>query len=1054
MSEDSRSSRALEVFASFVVRKEDGAPERFEELLAAHPEIRDELEQYRADWRRVGPVLDNLGLESAALGEQETDASAEAPSPSGKRADSTSEAPATERWGDEGRYRVVRTLGRGGMGVVSEVFDRDLNRRLAMKVLHTDGDPLSTPGTRELARFVEEAQITAQLDHPGIPPVHELGLDAKGRPFLIMKRVQGKTLGALCASPDTDRTSLLNLLIRVCDAVSYAHSLGVVHRDLKPSNVMVGEFGEVYVMDWGLARVLDPDSGVRSPRSAYADGCVADDDGEDTWPYTKSGDILGTPGYMAPEQREGDSDLVGPRADVYSLGVILEQVLTRERPHVSKSSTDDPRRKLGAEVPAELVAIRDRATARPPEERYPGATELGNDLRAYLEGRVVGAHATGPWMELKKWVRRNPGISALGSLAALVALLFVVYVEKTRPALLAMEASDRAQRVERQLQDGFMYLTDESFARAKESFEGAMATSDSAVAEALIGLTIGWVSQGDWDEIRSVLGAHSDLARGHPVLGPILVASEQPGPRSVLFDHSRLERELDYYSAGRWLLAEAASGNHDLADESIEYLERAVLMAQQARPLYHLDLAHAYSHIQGDAGRTLQVLEAAHDLWPGEYWVELASARHLLHLGDPDGALPHSTRAVETRPEELEARLLHALVRTEIGEFDAIEDLRECHKERPTSYTHHALGRALRLAGDLEESLVHAELAVEYENATSGAHHNYGLTLEGLKRFEEAARAQSKAIELDPDATEPHFSLGYALHQSGDRGGARRAYEKALELDPSHARSQVNLGNLDYDSGELDPAESHYDAALANDAERFEAHHGLGNVHYRRGQFVEAVENYLRCVEIQPDFDRAHFQLGLIYRRLHEYDASLSALLKVLDLRGGSADLHYAIGNTLRDMDRFDEAISSFEEALRITPSYAEAFCNLGNTYKHAGRFAESVEAYVECDRVGRSRPGWSYPSEQWLADAEQMLEIGNELDTIVTARAEYPTEILEEGRHGSVLQGAIHALARDGRLPVRGTRPRRRPAADLPRRECGDPCIRVVAAVDSNADA
>ena len=250
------------------------------------------------------------------------------------------------------RYWIQGEVGRGGMGAVLEVWDDALRRTLAMKVMLGPGGTgsVSTPSgdPAALTRFLEEAQVTGQLDHPGIVPVHELGIDASGRVYFTMPLVKGRNLRQIydrvfAEEEGWSRTRALGVILKVCEAMAYAHSLRVVHRDLKPANVMVGRFGEVYVMDWGLARVV----GDRAPDPSSAPRAGGDRDEEtvrlktlreevesSAEPLlTMDGDIVGTPAYMPLEQARGDLDRIGPQTDVYAIGAMLYHLLTRRMPY-------------------------------------------------------------------------------------------------------------------------------------------------------------------------------------------------------------------------------------------------------------------------------------------------------------------------------------------------------------------------------------------------------------------------------------------------------------------------------------------------------------------------------------------------------------------------------------------------------------------------------------------------------------------------------------------------------------------------------------------------
>ncbi len=347
------------------------------------------------------------------------------------------------------RYRLKGEVAHGGMGSILRVWDEDLRRHLAMKVIREaepGDDEAST--SKSLGRFLEEAQVTGQLDHPGIVPVHELGLDPQGRLYFTMKLVRGETLRDVyrhVAKGEAGWTlpRALGVLLKICEAMAYAHDKGVVHRDLKPSNVMVGRFGEVYVMDWGLARVLGrrdakdvrvrrPEQPLHSRVETYRRRGAGD---LDSPLVTMDGDVVGTPAYMSPEQARGEVEAIDGRTDVFAVGAMLYHLLTGHMPYVPESANlgnyavwarvqeGPPRavREEAPDAPEELVAICEKAMAREREERYASMLELAEDLRAFIEGRVVQAFETGALAQFKKWVRRNRALATTVLVAVLVA---------------------------------------------------------------------------------------------------------------------------------------------------------------------------------------------------------------------------------------------------------------------------------------------------------------------------------------------------------------------------------------------------------------------------------------------------------------------------------------------------------------------------------------------------------------------------------------------------------------------------------------------------------
>ena len=276
-------------------------------------------------------------------------------------------------------YAFGPVIGKGGAGEVVLAHDRRVGRDVAVKRLKTP-----QPSEEEVTRFLREAKIQARLDHPAIVPVHELGRDASGRPYFTMKRLAGVTLLALLTERKPGQTQrLLRAFGDICLAIEFAHARGVIHRDLKPANVMLGDYGEVYLLDWGIARVVgDAESAVVTADIDTIDG------------NTMSGDLRGTPGYMAPEQVVGDAE-IGTPADVYALGSILFEILTREslHPHgmaalaqtMAQPCEAPTHRKVDRAIAPELDAACVDALSGDPAAR-PTAKELGDRIQHYLDG--------------------------------------------------------------------------------------------------------------------------------------------------------------------------------------------------------------------------------------------------------------------------------------------------------------------------------------------------------------------------------------------------------------------------------------------------------------------------------------------------------------------------------------------------------------------------------------------------------------------------------------------------------------------------------------------
>ena len=320
------------------------------------------------------------------------------------------------------RYALIERVARGGMGVVYAAKDERLDRRVALKVLDAED------GGGDLARrLLREAQVLARLEHPGIVPVHDVGTLQDGRVFYTMKFVEGRRLDKHLESVESvpDR---LRLFLRICEAIAFAHARSVLHRDLKPANVMVGSFGEVLVLDWGLAKILTtPTSSATNddPEATIVDaaptmtGANEVTEGAAT---TAHGTVMGTPGYMSPEQARGDNERVDERSDIFSLGALLRFLLTRESPRTTPGA-----KSANALPDKSLEAICAKASATDRRARYASVTELSTDVSRYLDGLPISARRETLFDKTVRFYRRNSvAILLIAAYLAMRVLLLLI----------------------------------------------------------------------------------------------------------------------------------------------------------------------------------------------------------------------------------------------------------------------------------------------------------------------------------------------------------------------------------------------------------------------------------------------------------------------------------------------------------------------------------------------------------------------------------------------------------------------------------------------------
>jgi serine/threonine protein kinase/tetratricopeptide (TPR) repeat protein len=534
----------------------------------------------------------------------------------------------------------LEMIGKGGFGAVYRATDDRLGRVVAAKVLldHSTG--------RE--RFLAEAMITGNLQHPHIIPVHSLAVDERGRDYFTMPVVQGRGLddvirGLIARDPATiaeySLPRLISILVAVGDAVSYAHARGVVHRDLKPQNIMLGKFGEVFVLDWGIAKLMGrPSTEARKVIDHAGEHRPIQAIGVDTVP-TLSGTIIGTPGYMSPEQARGETDTVGFPADVYALGVVLFQLLSLGLPvdmttaQTALLDTVEGRiRDVRAvakhrQVPRALAAIASRAVALQASQRYPDAASLVSDLRAWLEDREVLACPDGPLARSLRWIRRHRTSTALigGILASTVVAAVVLLSltshhnsERARLADIARVEAERAATIERM---------------ARELLE----RHATAVREYLPG--IGLLERAEWNEVWA-------------------------GRAVAAFDRA-LAIDPDFAEAHRARASALHLANRD--HEALAAYERA------------LELSHAA------LGRDdPELLRKIGDVW----WMSLLDFRN---------ASSWYQRAAAADPANPHARIAKAILRSMDGDNPgAISEMRTLVAEAPDLWeAHQSLGMLL-----------------------------------------------------------------------------------------------------------------------------------------------------------------------------------------------------------------------------------------------------------------------------------------------------------------------------------------------------------------------
>jgi hypothetical protein len=457
------------------------------------------------------------------------------------------------------RIHLTRLIGEGGMGRVHDGFAPDLGHYVAVKILRAE----YADDAEVRARFEEEVALLAQIDHPGCPPVYGQGQDADGLPCYAMKKVEGRTLADLLAERGHAtrskpwRKRLLGILLDACDTVAYAHELGIVHRDLKPENILIDQHSSVYVIDWGLAKRVAIGSG-----SAEA-------------PRTLPGKVMGSPGYMSPEQADGHGDTAGPQTDVFALGAVLYEILTGHRPFGGAGGREEmlaavhrdpkPPHRRNWRVPRSISHICLKALSKDPAKRYGDARGLATDLRAFFEGRLG-------WMERTLDLARLYPVKAFFCALLAVIVLFVavnVVAQFWTDQQLANRALTRVAELDAELAE---VAGDAETVRARIKDEKASPTRKAELRKDLEQLDTRWIVT-EFEALR-LLASVAELRF-------IKVESEiQPLARKRLFDLIESLIERDHPALASGLISNVLARHHEgrnafaLSDEEVDRLKQ------------------------------------------------------------------------------------------------------------------------------------------------------------------------------------------------------------------------------------------------------------------------------------------------------------------------------------------------------------------------------------------------------------------------------------------------------------------------------------------------
>jgi tetratricopeptide (TPR) repeat protein len=879
-------------------------------------------------------------------------------------------------------YELSYEIGRGGMGVVYRARDLTLDRSVAVKLLqeHVTADGAAA------RRFVEEAKITGQLQHPGIPPVHQVGTLANGRPYLVMKLIRGHTLDALLREriePAANPGRFLAVFEQICQAVGYAHSHKVIHRDLKPGNVMVGAFGEVQVMDWGLAKTIAEGDSDRAEPDPEGDTLIRST--RERGMATRAGSVMGTPAFMPPEQAGGEIAKIDRRSDVFALGGVLCAILTGQPPYVGNDTNDvylkavrgetgDALGRLdrcGAEP--ELVALCRRCLSLEPAARPKDADELARavaDLRAAAEERARNAALErvrtegelAKATEQRKHARAQLLLTVAVGLLALGAGVFAWWADRQESQRKNAEANRVSEERGRQGRNGV------EIASLVDQCEKMLGADDAIRAALLLAQADARETEGGGDEFASRLArCRRDLAflreldridelrwaivAGH-VAGTKVAVAEwpkafanygiTPGTTPAAKVASRFEdclvREHALRSLDLWLLwsrsPQVAAALHAADPNDYRDSVRAALVQRWPLPLLAL---------AGNPVATNQPPRFAAVL--GELTTVPLDRRTELLLV-----------ALRKRPDDFGLLMtLGSLPRPKTPEYAGEYEkwYRAAVAVRPTSAAaHNNLAGALSFRKDWDGAIAEAEEAARIDPLSAIARSNLGLALRQKGDLDAAIRAHREAVRLDPEDAMSRSALGRALYDRQDYPAAAASYREAIRIDPTDAATHSNLGGVLDSMGDYDGAIKACREAIRIDPNFAPAHNHLGNSLKAKKNRSGAIAAYRESIRIDPDHFPASLNLGTALREMGDYRGAIAIYQEVIRRDPKFVEAHYQLGGALHEKGDVPGAIAAYRETIRLDPKKAYGHASLGDALGDKGDADGAIAAYREALRL------------------------------------------------------------------------------------------------------
>ncbi len=898
------------------------------------------------------------------------------------------------------RYEIHGELARGGIGIVYKGRDADLGRDIAIKMLRNR----HTANREMVHRFVEEAQVGGQLQHPGIVPVYELGMREDRRPYFTMKLVKGQTLAALLAErkdPGEDLRRFLSIVEQVCQTMAYAHSRNVIHRDLKPANIMVGSFGEVQVMDWGLAKVLAA-GGVADERKAKREAqetMIETVRNESNGSQSVTGSVMGTLAYMPPEQARGEVEQLDQRSDVFSLGAILFEVLTGRPPYVGETTSEVREKAAGGDLEDALTCLRESevdpeleqivrsclAPARRSRPRDAGvvAAHIAEYLSA-LEQRarkaeLAAAKATVKAQEERRARRLTLALAASVLLVALLAVGGYLWVHEARRS----RSRDIALKVDQALREAQLFRGKAEASGMDDPMHWEHAVAAARRAQSLaqeIEIEDGTLrrtnafleelqSQAEQATRDSRLVSKLDALRSQHAIDP-----DTNRYLTTILDAFR-DYGLDLVTLPPRQTAQSITSS-SICSTLTRYLEGFVLnlrFEENQVPIDWKKVAQIISRVDPDPLRTkvrdamfskdleaLRAIATSDEIKECDPRLLNNLATTLQQLGDPTLAVSLHRMAQRLSPRDywINRNLGRALQHADPPQLDeALRFYTATLAIRETWDAWDSLGVIFAMKGRFADGLECFQKAVELKRDNGALFTHLGRAYLETGNRQQALECMRKAVQAEPGYVHGHGWLGQLLLEQQDYEGAIVSLRKAVALDPRHFTAQFNLALSLLQKGDVEAAIPEFQKAVKLRPRHALLHLRLGHAYEQTRQVQDAIDCYAKAVELDPKLAGAYHSLGvLLSNKKGEYDAAIEAFKKVIALQPGNDVAYSNLGVTYRKKGELDASIQAYQESLRIKPA-ACAYHGLGQTYQNKGDMVRTIQAWDEAVRLEPENP-------------------------------------------------------------------------------------------------